>query len=59
MCRGVSHTPSCGRKRNDNGEHIIIVFKQTCVGAYRIRPDVGEYDTNPQPNKTKNSTEQV
>ena len=41
-CRGVSHTPWCGRKRNDGGEHIPIV---RCVpspmgGRMRYAPTV-------------------
>ena len=33
--------------------------KRTCVGAYRIRPDVGENETDTQTNTAQNSIEQV
>ena len=32
---------------------------QTGVGAYRIRPDVGENETDTQTNTAQNSSEQV
>ena len=34
-------------------------FNRTGVGAYRIRPDVGENEAHPSPNKAQISTEQV
>ena len=43
--------------------YILIVFSRdnnrTSVGAYRIRPDVSENETNTQRNKTQKSIEQV
>ena len=34
-------------------------MNRTSVGAYRIRPDVGENETNMQPNNPQKSIEQV
>ena len=57
-CRGVSHTPSRERKWNRHIPQSIQDFNRTGVGAYRIRPDVGENETNTQSNKSRNSTGQ-
>ena len=45
MCRGVSHTPWCERKRKKRTTQSSPNFNRTSVGAYRIRPDVGENET--------------
>ena len=50
-CRGVSHTPWCERKWNQHTIQQIPEINRTSVGAYRIRPDVGENETNTQSNK--------
>ena len=44
-CRGVSHTPSRERKRNQRANQHSPKFNRTGVGAYRIRPHVGENET--------------
>ena len=39
-CRGVSHTPSCERKRNQHATQHSPKINRTGVGAYRIRPQM-------------------
>ena len=44
-CRGVSHTPSRERKRNQPIPQSSPNFNRTSVGAYRIRPHVSGNET--------------
>ena len=41
-CRDISHMPWCERKWNKHANQSIQIIHRTGVGAYRIRPHVGE-----------------
>ena len=46
-------------QKYDFYDELTDVFHRTTVGAYRIRPDVSENETNTYPNIASISTEQV